>query len=66
MLYKGNKMNFQCYACSEFGHTTRECHAVKDTIEHSQKDKNKIASTASVHTMHVKMNMSTEMNHLKI
>jgi len=65
-MYKGNKMNSQCYACSEFGHTTRECPTVKDAIEHYQKDKSKTVSTASVCTMHVKMNTSTEMNHLKL
>jgi hypothetical protein len=65
--YKGKKTtNSRCYACSENGHTTRECPAVKDAIERCRKDKNKTASTSSVRTMHVSTNSTTQRNHPKL
>jgi len=70
--YRGdNKNNPHCYACSEIGHTTRDCPAVKDAIERRRKDKDRAASTSSVRALHMlpmltDHNTTTENNNPKL
>ena len=54
--YRNDGTSIQCYACSETGHTARECPVIRDAIDRYRKGKSKAISTSSVRTMFTSTN----------